>query len=208
MRFTIPCKTFNRLAIIPQNFTEDVPEETRSILKCIRLENHKGNTIAITANQKVAAIELIGKTNEPDGHVHLLVNDEILKAASNEHDVFEVFSAPAIGIGSLKSMFGYQHSGNACIYPKETVMDKWREWAPKKPVTKSKGAIFLNLNYIELLNKSSPSGRLEFPCYVDVDQPVVLRDINNPSWVGLFTPRPPPLHPADVKGATLPNWWN
>lgn len=207
MRFTISCKTFLRLSYIPQNFTEDVPEENRVPLRCIRLENHNGNCIAIAANQKVAAIELIGKTKEPDGVVHVVIDEQILSACSNEHDTLEVIAMPQLLMGTVKSMFGFQYVGNPCMFYDSTVMDEWRTWSPKKPVTKSKGALFLNMNYIRLLNQSSPSGRLEFPLYIDVDQPVILRDIENPAWVGLFMPYPPVSNPYQIKGAELPEWW-
>lgn len=207
MRFTIPCKTFSRLAIIPLNFTKDVSDDMREQLSCVRLENRKGKTFAIVANQKIAAIEYICDTQEKDGSAHVVINKDILEVCKNEHDVFEVMSLPDLSIGTLKSMFGYQYVGNACLY-RSNVLDEWRSWGPKKSVTKTNGPLFLNMNYIELLNKSSPSGNIVFPDHIDVEQSLVLRDFKNPSWVGLFTPTPPPIDRYKLKPAVLPDWWN
>jgi hypothetical protein len=207
MRFTIPCKTFARLAIIPYDFTEDVTDEAKAKLRCVRLEHYKGNTFAIAANQKIAAIELIGKTNEPDGAAHVVIDSPLIDACNTALDILEVVSIPEFKIGTAKTLYGYQHVGNACIYPETTIMDDWRKWGPSKPAKKSNGVLFLNLNYIETLNQSSPSGRLMFPEFIDVSQTLVLRDADDPHWVGLLTPRPA-SGKGEAIGAVLPDWWN
>lgn len=209
MRFFIPSKIFTRLAVIPSNFTKDVSQESKDVLSCVRLENHNGNLIAIAANQKLAAIEIIGKTTEADGHVDVAVNEQTLKfCENNPDDILEIFSMPAFSIGTMKNSSGRQFEGNPCIYPKETILDIWRDWGPEEPINKSNGCLFLNLDYIELLNKASPSGKIVFPKHIDVDQTLVLRDFDNPSWVGLFTPRPSPLCMREPTPANLPDWWN
>lgn len=204
MRFTISCKIFKRLSIICTNFTEDVTDEARSVLSCIRLENRKGKSLAIVGNQKIGVVEHIGLTTEPDGVVHLVVNDWVL--GLNDMDMMEIVSLPDFKLGTIKTMLGLQYPGNACIYPEYTPLDKWYEWMPDEPL-KQRGPLFMNLNYIELLNKSSPSGKLQFPEIIDVEQNMVLRDINSPVWLGFFTPRPAPGTPKLLKNS-IPDWWN
>lgn len=210
MKFTIPCETFTRLAAIPSFFPLDVDEEHRADLRCVRVENVKGHRIAIAANKKIAAIEYLGVTTEADGVAHIVIDPLLIEQCKTEakfNGFLEVLLIPEIATATARTMLGYSYKGNACIYPQDSVMNGWRGWGPPMPVKKSKGALFLNLGYIELLNKSSPSGKIIFPEFIDVDMPAVLRDRENANWVGLFFPAPPQIEPAATP-AILPQWWN
>lgn len=209
MKFNIPCETFTRLAQIPSFFTPSVDEETRQQLRCVRIENVKGHRIAIVANQKIAAIEYLGPTTDQDGVAHVMLDPMLLDVCKKEskfNSWLEINLIPEIATGIAQTMLGYTHKGNACMFPVNSVMNGWREWGPLKPVTKTTGPLFLNLDYIELLNKTSPSGKIVFAEHIDVSQPTVIRDRENECWVGLFFPAPPLTEPGAI-AAILPNWW-
>jgi hypothetical protein len=66
--------------------------------------------------------------------------------------------------------------------------------------------MYWDLFQIEALIKSSPSGGVVFPEFIDSSKPVMIRDSLKPNWAGVFIP--------DVsKGSTkhkpaeIPEWW-
>lgn len=210
MKFKISCETYYRLSRILAYFDPKIDKEIHNKLHCIRLENVDGVVLAIATNQKIAVIEKIGHTNQPNGIAHLVVNEQLINQCKNEkayNSILDVIVIPEIAVASATTMFGYNYPGNACIFPNNTPMDNWRDWAHKEDIEQSNGAMYWNLTYMLMLNESCPSGEIVFPAYIDIDKPVVLRDINNDSWVGLFMPADS-LGKPELKPAILPQWWN
>ncbi len=209
MKFTINCATFVRLASITAFFEPTTDEEIKAQLMCVRLENIKSNMFAVATNQKVAAVEYIGRTDQPDGVAHVVIDSKLVEQCRNEipYDSFlEVITIPEIALASAKTMLGFAYQGNACIFPDNSIMNKWRGWATREIIKKNKGAMYLNVDHISALVAASPSGKIVFPEFIDVDKPVVLRDVKNPAWVGLFVGKPNPLDPPAAP-AMLPEWW-
>lgn len=210
MKFKIPCETYYRLSKIVSYFQEDTDEEIKQKINCIRLENINGMLIAIVTNQKLAVIEKIGDTNQPNGHVHIVTDERLINQCKIEkafNSELEIVCIPDLSMASAKTMLGYSYPANAAIYPKNTPMDDWRDWADVEGSKKSKGGMYWNMIYMTLLNESSVSGKLVFPEIIDTDKPVVVRDVINPNWVGLFMPKRPVGEP-EARPATLPKWWN
>ena len=208
MKFTISCATFARLASVAAFIEPDVDEEIRRYLSCVRIENRNRQAYAIATNLKVASIEYLGPTTEQDSAVHVMLNERLVQQAVSEtpfNSIMEVVSIPEIAVASVSTMLGYAHQGNVGVFPDKSPLDVWRQWAAP-PAPASKGAMFWTVDHIETLVKASPSGKVVFPSFINVDQPVVLRDALNPNWVGLFLGKPSPLEPAVVP-ATLPAWW-
>lgn len=207
MKFNISCDVYYRLSQILSYIEPDTDEQLLKQINCIRLENINGKTIAIATNKKVAAIELCGNTNEPNGVFHLVVDEQLVNLCKKEkafNSVLEIVHIPEIGAASVKSMLGFQYQGNPSVYLTETPLDDWRRWAFNKSAVVSYCAYQLDINHMLALNASSLSGIIIFPEIIDSNIPTILRDRDNPNWVGLFYGRPPIVNTP----AILPEWWN
>lgn len=209
MKFTIPCETFCRMANILSFFEPRTTDETRHQIECVRIEHYKGKIFTIATNQQIAAMEYVGETSEPDGVAHVANDSDLIRQCETEKmykSFLEIVTIPEIALGTAKTMMGYTHPKNACIWPDITVMDKWREWASETAPTKSKGALYMETAHMITLFNASPSGCIVFPEIIDVNVPVVLRDKKNANWVGLFLGKPLPTE-QKAQPATLPEWW-
>ena len=213
MNFEIPVETYIRLAQV-SNFIrkEFVSDEERALLKCVRLENSNGKAYAIASNRKIGAIYYLGAATE-NGAVHINVDDALLQQCEKEkmfNSKIHVVAIPDLGMVSIKTTLGFSMAGNIGFFSSATPLQRWREWVPPEPVKKTKGAMHWVTHDIEALNAASPSGRINFPEFVDATQPVILRDDKFENWLGVFMP-----NCIDEKGkvyavepATLPTWWN
>ncbi len=210
MKFTIPCDTFCRMSSVLSFFEPRVSQEARNQIECVRIENHKGKTYVIATNQQIASIELVGNTSEPDGVAHVANDPDLIKQCEmerNYNSYLEIITIPEIALATAKTMMGYVHNKNVCIWPDITIMDEWRSWGPDSQPKKPNGAMYIETAHMVTLFNASPSGCLVFPEIIDVNVPIVLRDRKNPNWVGLFLGRPLPTE-QKAKPATLPEWWN
>jgi hypothetical protein len=174
------------------------------------LEISNGKVFAIATNVKIAAIEYLGQTVEKDGVAHVILDPQILercKAESWMDGSLIVNTIPEIALGNLTTTNNWAFNGNACHWFEETPLNDWRKWADDKPAKISKGIMWWNLYYVESLLRSSKSGKVIFPQHIDTEQPVILRDRENPNWVGLFMADPTPYEDRVIQPATLPEWW-
>ena len=214
MKFTIKCSVFNRLAAIPTFFEPTTPEEIRQQLTCVRLENFNGKSFAIATNQKIAAVEYLGLTNEQNGIAHVIIDPVLIEQCKKEipfDSYLEIVTIPEIAFATAKTMFGYVYKNeatkdNPCSWLDENIMDEWRTWIPDGPVKENTGPMYMNLDHVQALAQSSPSGKIVFPLFIDIKKPVVLRDREFSEWVGLFMPNPGVNEP-DAKAAEVPEWW-
>lgn len=211
MNFEFPAEIYFRLSSIPGRYQHNVTEDVQKQLNCIRLESSKGNTFAIASNRKIAAIYYIENTGAPDGVVHLDILPGLLKQCETEipfNSTISVTAMPELGIVSLKTTMGYVHPGNGGSFPAISVLEQWRAWFPKTNPDKSSGAMAWFLPDMVELEKSSPTGQIAFPQFINALEPIVLRDINYPNWIGLFM-----ANKTDDQGkvytvepATIPKW--
>lgn len=211
MQFQIKCATFVRLASICNFFESHISEETKQKCNTLRLEISKGKVFAIATNVKIAAIEWIGNTTEKDGVAHIILDPAIVNQCKAEawfDGVLTINTIPEIAIANASTSSGWVYPTNACYWFDETPLDKWREWAPEKMATKSSGIMWWNLFYVEALLASAFSGKIVFPEFINTKEPIVLRDRDNPNWVGLFLADPTPYEQRVTEPATLPEWWN
>lgn len=209
MNFFIKCDVFVRLASVCAFFEPTTPDETKYLCSCVRLENKKGHAYAIATNHQVASIQYLGQTNEPDGVAHVVLDPQLIAQCQTEaqySSFLQITTVPEIAIGAAKTMLGYNYPGNACFFPDETPMDKWREWGPDKSVA-NRGFMYWELDHITALTKTSPSGKIYFPENIDSDKPIVLRDVYDDNWVGLFIPNTNPGQKTPREPASLPAWW-
>ena len=88
------------------------------------------------------------------------------------------------------------------IWPDESPLDKWREWF----ITSDESDGFMYCNLLEVLTlwDCSPTGELVFPELLNANEPVIVRDINDDDWLGVFIPAN--SGKELLKPATLPEW--
>lgn len=210
MLFHIKCATFVRLASICDFFESHTPQEIKDKCNTLRLEISNGKVFAIATNVKIAAVELVGNSSEKDGVAHVIIDKAIIdqcRAESWFDATLSIQTIPEIAIATATTSSGWTHQGNACHWFDETPLDKWREWAPDKTAGKSTGVMWWNLFYVETLLKSSLSGKVVFPEFINAKEPIVLRDRDNPNWVGLFLADPTPYEQRVTEAAVVPDWW-
>lgn len=209
MDFIIPCETFARLANLVKDFGANEP---RQYLKSVYIEHIDGNAFAVATNSKIAAIEFLGKVAFGNGSVNVVADPALIQQCKTEapfNSALTVSVNEVLKFATAKTALGYSYPGNAALITERTEFHDWRNWTPDKPVAKSKGAMFWNTENIALLGSSSPSGRLLFPEFIDATKPVVIRDITDENWFGLFMPNR--LADGEVitymEGAKLPEWF-
>lgn len=210
MNFSIPCETFARLANVVKWFP---PNETRDWLRCVYIEHRNNEAFAVASNAKIAAIEYLGETSGPDGSVKVTIDPALITQCETEaafKSVLQITTIPELNMASAKTSLGYNYPGTAALFTTEpTHFDTWRKWFPEAMPTAPNGAMYMTAEYIAMLGKSSPSGRLVFPEFIDTRKPVVVRDIDDPNWTGLFLPiltKNSDNSPVEYEPATIPDW--
>lgn len=207
--YSIKSSTLHRIASICNFFESTVSEELKTKINTVRLENKNGESFAVATNQKIASIEYLGKTDKSDGAAHLILSKNFLQqllAESATDYIITVTTVPQIAISTLQSTSNFMLL-DCCHWwdDNDTPLKNWRDWGCSS-ANINKGVMYWNLFYVESLIKSSPSGKVIFPEFINVEQPIVLRDYYYPEWVGLFIPQ----ISKDIKineGADLPEWW-
>ncbi|QWY83127.1 hypothetical protein [Rhizobium phage RHph_X2_24] len=212
MNFEISCETFVRLAGVTRRMLDNVADDERAGLKCVRLEYKSGNAYAIATNRKVAAIYHLGTTANPDGVAHVICDDALIKQCETEkpfNSSLFVTALPELQIVSAKTTLGYNYPGNAGVFKYHPQLDRWNTWANPEPVKQSVGAMSWVTEDLLALNAASPSGNLAFPEFIDANKPVTLRDIKFPNFVALFMPNrtDDAGNVYTVEPAELPEWW-
>lgn len=212
MKFEIKCATFVRLASICSFFEPDVVQEFRDKLCTVRIEIINGVARAIATNVKIAAIEFLGYTMPGEnGVAHIVLDPKLIaqcKAEAFIDGTLTITTIPEIATAMATTSSGWGYQGNACYWFDETPMDHWRKWAPspEEIPSKTKGVMAWRLAHVQALFESSPSGQIYFQRHIDAAIPAVIRDRNNPNWVGLFIPSHSKTEEQKLS-AELPDWW-
>lgn len=206
MNFSIKCETFIRAASICSFFQACVRADVKDKINTVRLENRNGQCFVIATNEKIAMVEILGQTDQADGYTHVKLDEKLLQQCHTEsvfNSVLNVVTVEELAIGTVSTTLGYSHPGDAFYWFDETPLDGWRNWFPEEVLVESKGAMHWDVHQVELLMKSSPSGHVIFPEFIDTSQPVILRDVKSENWAGLFIPSD---ENAISKKATRPEW--
>ena len=210
MNFNLPVEIYIRLAGVSDHIPDDANDETN--FETVRVERSNGTLFAIATNRKIAAIYNLGKSEGDNAVVHLVKDAALIAQCVSEKPFNSVMSVTAVlelQMVSIKTSFGYNFPGNGGIFPSRTKLDEWRTWGPKEPVKATKGAMSWTMHEMLALNNASMSGNIVFPEFIDAEKPIVVRDLENPNWVGLFMGNrrhdDGTIYVAD--GAELPDWW-
>lgn len=213
MQVTLPCEVYARLASVALTIK---PTENRAYLRSIYLERSKGNLIAVVTNVNVAAIENLGPCTFPDGinHCAVAVDQAIIDQCNIEKAFGGVMTFTintALGYTSANSGLGWKFQGNAHVtLPKKCELTQWRTWFPDTEPTEQYGALFSGLSRLEILARSAPTGMVVFPKIIDARVPVVLNDVNDERWIGMFLPSSLDTETGEITvysiGAKYPGW--
>lgn len=195
-KINIKSSTLYRLSTL-STFTTDY------LLRCIRLEIKDKKLFAITTNGTLGVIEYLGNVDNADNVCHIKLTEEIMTALeldSLADGVTSIEIIDELAVGKLSTMLNGSY--NDFIWPDETPLNNWREWIELP--TESKGFMYWDVYQIEMLFKTSPTGKIVFPEIINSTAPIILRDVGSDNWLGLFIPKP--ARDEDVIAATLPEW--
>ena len=206
MNFSIKCETFVRLASVCSFFPSTTRQDIKEKINTVRIENRNGQSFGVVTNEKTAVVEFLHNTDQPDGYIHLILDPKLIEQCEIEKQYnsdLMITTVQEMALGSATTTMGYSHKSNPCYWFEDSPLNEWRTWAPETQPKKSINAMYWDAGLVETLVKSSPSGCVCFPEFIDARQPLIIRDVKSPHWVGLF--RPSVLEP--FKPAELPEWW-
>lgn len=174
MSFTIPCATFVRLAPVALQPGENMTPN-RPFLSCVRLENRSGTRYAIASNSRIFALERLGPTDDPDGgfNVPLTMLEPCRKEAN-------MASTLTINNMVAKTSFGFM----TVLAGTHEYVD-WHKHMPVKIAAVANAAMLLDVGVARLV-ASAPSGAVITQRFFDYKKPMVVRDIADPNWFGMF----------------------
>lgn len=196
-KFTVPATTLQRFVKL---FEPRADED----FKVLKLEVSKNHTYLIGCNQYIACVENLGETDQSPDSCYLKLNSHLIEMAGKEANVggtltFETL--PELAIASVTNAEGNAYT-DFIIWPDESPLDNWREWFVMP--TESHGFMYCDLRQVTTLWETSPSGEVVFPEVINAGEPVIVRDVYNADWLGVFIPSIEGK--TMLKPATLPEW--
>lgn len=206
MEFRIACADFVRLSEASLRSDDEIDlRSQREFLASVRLEHINGRSFAVATNSKIMAIELLGPTAEANGFVNVTIADALLMQCRSESDFDSeliITLDPLSGWAVAMTTLGYMYPDNASLpgdLPKH-----WRDIVPKELPKTNTGGFALYGEIIARLAASAPSGVIVLPKIVSRDVTMLVVDVLDPNWIGLFlTWRP---DGAATLYAEIPKW--
>lgn len=179
--------------------------EDRSWIKSIFFEVRNGYAFVGATNALFAAVQNLGHTGGTDGFV--AVRHDAFPNVIDPDVTFKINDVPALKWASVSAP-GYASATDAAIRDPEAlgILTDWRKWFPREAATVANKPMLVDVDGLQGLVQSSPSGRVVFPMIVDSERPVIIRDATSADWVGVFYSRPE--SGLFLRGATLPDWVN
>lgn len=179
--------------------------EDRSWLKSIFIEVRGGYLRVGATNALFAALELVGHVDTDDGFA--IIRHDAFPPIIDPELPYTISDLPALKWASVNAD-GWTAPGDAAVRDPEAVgiLSGWRNWFPREVATTANKPMLVDVDGLQGLVQSSPSGRVVFPLVVDSERPVIIRDATSANWVGLFYSRPE--SGLFLRGATLPDWVN
>lgn len=198
--FVIPCETVARMSHILAN----VPEHREPHFNTILIENG----VAMVTDGVVMAVELIGGNA---GSAHVMF-DDALKAQCKTEAPFGgkvvITVNEMLQFATAKTTFGYVHPANVVLFsPNVSPARRWREIVDKVryPAPVAKGGMCWKTDVIARIGMASPSGKIVFEERIDLERPVLVRDLDDPNWFGMFQPFVE--ENISFEPALLPGWF-
>ncbi len=175
-------------------------------LRSVRLENSNGRAYAIASNRKIMAVEFLNETDQPDGAVNITVDPlfvHLIEHHMDDRHSLEIEYWPEFNIST--ATIGGEVCTTALRMP--DTYEPFRNWRGQFPTwlpKVDKGFVWFETEQLSNLGASSPSGMIALPEVLDNTRRVIVRDIHDPNWCGVFIPFNPDQ--PNVKPATIPEW--
>ena len=190
-KFIVPATTLQRFMTL----SEPLKPVT------LKIEINSGRCYLIGSNDYVACVEYLGESDQSNDSCYITLTPEAVNKEADVAGSFTFETLPELAMGSTFTTSGNIYN-DVIIWPDSCVLDKWREWFVMSDT--AEGFMYCNLFQIESLWHCSPSGEITFPEVINANEPVIVRDVNNANWLGVFIPA------IDdkklIKPATLPEW--
>jgi len=168
----------------------------------IRIEIKDRKAFMIASNEIIACVKYLKGSFGTDEIIYIKVDEnfrERMKFDSKFSTSVILETVPEFGLATLKTDKDISES---LIYLDETFYDEWRSWFVES--SENKGFMFWDTYQIIKLFECSPSGQITFPAVINSSKPVLLRDITDSEWVGVFIPTA--KDDKKSKPAELPEW--
>ncbi|NUM72788.1 hypothetical protein HUU40_00360 [candidate division KSB1 bacterium] len=204
MQIEVSCETIGRLSRINATLPANEPREW---LRSFFVERRNGHGYVGATNSIFAAVQYLGPSEGENGFVLIRHGALPLRAwAECEPETkCTINEISALNYCGIIAPGSYSSSSDVAIRDVEPVntLKNWREWAPRSAPPAGR-AMFLDVDGLGALIGSSPSGRVIFPKQIDAELPVIVRDVTNPDWLGMFLARA--SNGLFIDGATRPDW--
>ena len=172
-----------------------------SRLEHVKIDINSGKSYIIGTDGVFACIYYIGETDQADDSCFLKLDIDKVENEANFGGSFTFDTLPELPMSSVVTSSG-QDCSEFVIWPDESPLNKWRDWF--KLSTTSKGSMYIDIKELIALWETSPTGCITFPEVINAVEPLIVRDVNNADWLGVFIPTVDGK--AVIKPATLPEW--
>ncbi len=188
----IPCETIVRM----HNMIGRADADIEPAFKCLRIDNG----LVVAADRRFMAIECVGGDA---GVIHLPISAALLEQCKLEAMFNGKLSVDASG--RVTTTLGW--SENVSLVWQGGDFDRWRSVVKDAlpAPTSGRGGMMWEAVDVARLAASSPSGIVVFQENVDNHRPTLIRDVNDPNWLGVFRPNGQDSGRM-IMPASLPNW--
>lgn len=196
MEIVIHCASLLRLSRLAATVAADDP---KPYLQAVWLETKGGHMAAVVTNRKLAAVEYLGEDAGPDAGFAVPLDPAFMAQVETEAGFGSRVRLTQDGmkIHAMTDFAYYQElQALATLDSADNHFNAWRNWFPDALPVETHGAMFQTLGNLATLNSAAPSGSVIFPEFIDTRKPVVVRDLHDENWLGVFL--------ADPNGETLP----
>ena len=175
-----------------------------SKLSTIRLEIKNNRQYIIGYNKYIACVQYLGECADSDEVLYLDFNEKTLENLRFELNIgsdYIIETNPELALATVTTSLGSKYE-KFVYWLDEDETDDWFSWFSESD--ENVGFMYWDLYQIQIMFECSPSGEIIFPEHINANKPVIVADVNNNEWFGVFIPRSDSDKP--LKPATLPEW--
>lgn len=196
--YYISADTFIRLAGVA--IQSDEKPNTKYELRCVRIEQEGGVAIALASYTKMFVGECLTECGE-DGVVNVTIHPELMAVAEAEAE-----QSGKLHIQQLPGWTIARGVVTGRMFPLNAELPgdwpDWRGLIPTVTPAKSDGAFTFSGYDVGRMGQSAPSGVFVLPRHVTRGVPVLVRDLTDTNWFGVFLTR----KDEAIKPAEIPEW--
>lgn len=189
MNYKINLQTYLKLAKLTETVDPRFSKEQSDECRHVRIENSAGKQFALSSNRTVMSVYFLGKTDQQDGFCHLTVDPFVvstLKALPLHETVLDIMTIPSMNIATISVNGVTMFADGVATFPADHIMTNWKTWVERSTPKETIGAMAWKMHNMVALSETSPSGFVAFPEFIDATKSIVIRDINDENWYGVF----------------------